>query len=281
MNKFEFLGSNEEPVHQIEMDGEPTVYYGSPFYGNPSSVRVDPYYLMDTNIFSHICKDKYPATLIAFLSNAAKHKLELNPAFAIAEQYRSAPDPKGFVKYYQKHLKNRFGIIVTDSALDQLCNSVEDKTPVFKNNVELIEDYLAVIKNIYHSDLDESGKVNKFLDAISNKDLPHFSFVIFVGLIFFFIKESQDCEPKLKEKVNDFMEIKEDYVREKKALHNGATDISIFLCCQEIAATSEKGVCTVASIVTFDRVVGHILKNICIFSITNPVNGKHSSQIAL
>jgi hypothetical protein len=281
MNKFEFIGSDEEPVHKIEIDGEPTIYYGSVFYGNPNTAEVDPYYLMDTNIFSYICKDIYPKTLIKFISSAEKFKLELNPTFAIAEQYRSAPNPKGFVKYYQKHLENRFGIKLSDSNLDQFCDAVESKVEIFKYNVEMIEDYLAIIKNIYHGNLSEGERVRKFLGIISDRNLPQFTFAIYVGLIFFFIKESDSCEPKLKEKVNDFLKIKNNYVEEKKSLHNGATDISIFLCCQEIAAASDPDLCTVASIVTSDRVVGHLLNNICIYSITNPVDGKHGSQITI
>jgi len=280
MSKFEFVGGNET-FNQIEMDGQETVYYGSVFFGLPISGEVDPYYLMDTNIFSYICKDKYPATLIKFISLTKDYGLELNPAFAIAEQFRSSPNPRGFVEYYQKHLKERFGIHLSDANRDSFCDLVEGKTNSFKSNIALIEDYLAIVKSIYNSPRNEKDSVTYFLSLIKEKNLPHLTFAIYAGLIFFFIKESIPRKNSIRDKVDKFLGIGKDYVAEMARLHNAASDISIFLNCQEIAAHSDVSKCTMASIVTCDEVVGHLLKNICIYSIENPVNGKYAFTVTI
>lgn len=279
--KFEFSISDDGLVQQIEMDGEATVYFGSPFYGMPKSARVDSYYLMDTNVYSYICKDKYPKTVLKFLSVAKDCNFELNPSFAIAEQYRSAPNAKGFAKYFQGHLKNRFGIAISDSKLDQFCSFVEGKNDASKSNVELIENYLSIIKKIYNTKSMAPEKISEFLTFISDKNLPHFSFPIFSGIIFFLIRDSEKCDSVLKKKVNDFLEIQESLSKEKKALHNSASDLSLFINCQEIAAASDASLCTMASIVTCDTVVGHILENLGIYTIENPKNGKNPAQVAL
>lgn len=278
---IEFFGSDNATVKRVEIEGEPTIFYGSIFFGAPDTEKVDPYFLIDTNIFSYILKDSYPATLIKFISSAGQQGVELNPAFAIAEQHRTSPNPKGYVEKYQRHLKNRFGVVLTDEDRDFFCEKVEEHAHILRENISMLEDYLAIIKGIYNSNLGEGESVTKFLSIIKEKNLPQFTFAIFVGLILFFVKSNLDSNQSLRKKVNKFLGIGKDYLSEKKRLHNAATDISIFMNCQEVAASSKGNTCTLASIVTCDEVVGHILENICIYSIASPVAEKNGFTVTI
>lgn len=278
MSAFEF-NNKEEVVYKIEKDGCSTVYYGSPFFGASENLEVDPYFLMDTNIFNHICKNDYPETVGEFIQYAKSRCLELNPAFAIAELYRTSKNPRGYVDYYQKHLSNEFGIKISDTSLDEYCALVESLIPVMKSNIELIEEYLVIIKEIYNSSLSEEKSIEKFLNVIKDKDLPQFTFVIFTGLIFFFVKHNVQNTETIRKRVDSFLSIGRDYDDEKRKLHNGASDISIFLNAKEIAANSDNLKCTVANIVTRDLVVAYLLNNLCIYSVTPIVKGNHSGQI--
>ncbi|EGM76682.1 hypothetical protein Rhein_3231 [Rheinheimera sp. A13L] len=278
MSLFEF-NNKEEKVHKIEADNCSTIYFGSPFFGSPQGKKIDAYFLMDTNIFNNICKNDYSETFNKFIEFAKHNRFELNPAFAISELYRTAENPRGYVDYYKKHLCERFGIIISDDSIAKCCTLAEELVPVMKGNIELIEEYLAIVKEIYNNSLSEEQSVRKFLNIIKDKNLPQFAFMIFSGLIFIFVKHNvSNCE-SIRRKVDSFLSIGKDYVEEKRKLHNGATDISIFLNVQEIAANSENFECTVANIVTRDEVVAYLLENLCIYSVKKIESGKHSGMI--
>lgn len=279
MSIFEF-NNKEAEVHEIKKDNCSTVYFGSPFFGDPQGKKIDAYFLMDTNIFNNICKNDYPETVNEFIEFAKSTGSELNPAFAISELYRTAKNPRGYVDYYKKHLSEKFGIDILDENVDEFCKSAENLVPIMKENIELIEEYLAIIKGIYNSSHSEEQSVTKFLDLIKDKDLPQFTFIILSGLIFIFVKHNVSNNESIRRKVDSFLSIGKDYVEEKRKLHNGATDISIFLNAQEIASTSKGSECTVANIVTRDEVVAYLLKNLCIYSVAQAENGRNTGMIS-
>jgi len=273
------FNNKEEVVYKIEKQGCSTVYYGSPFFGAPEKLEADPYFLMDTNIFNHICKNDYPETVSEFIQYAKSNFLELNPAFAIAELYRTSKNPRGYLDYYQKHLNNEFGISITGSSLDDYCALVESLVPVMKSNIELIEEYLVIIKEIYNSSLSEEKSIENLLNLIKDKNLPQFAFVIFTGLTFLFVKHNVKNNESIRKRVDSFLSIGRNYDEEKRNLHNGASDISIFLNAKEIAANSGNLKCTLANVVTRDLVVAYLLDNLCIYSVTPIVKGNYSGQI--
>lgn len=278
---LDFIKAGSDSLFQIEKESEPTVYFGSIFSGMPDSKVVNQYYLMDSNVFNCICKNQYPDTVLGFIEAAEELGVELNPAFAIMEIIRTAQDPRGYLEYYRKNLRDRFGVSVSEDEIDAFYNSAKRYDQAIRNNVELIEDYLAIVKSIYNGRGDEEKKVGLFLDAISRKELPQFAFVILVGLIMIFVRHNLGGDESIRKKVDKFMSVGMDYASEERKLHNCATDVSLFIGCQEIAAGSRSGTCEVASIVTCDEVVGYILKNLCVQAVESLGDNRFGSWITI
>ncbi|OHX36974.1 hypothetical protein BJL95_19970 [Methylomonas sp. LWB] len=269
------------PVRKIDGGAGPVVYFGTPIHGGDDVTKVGATYLIDNNIFNFICKNSIPDTFVKFISYASRFGLELNPAFAISELFRTAKDPGGYLRYYQKHLQNNFNIKITDNILNNYTSLVLRNKPIFTENIHQIECFMAIIKEIYNSHLSENDMVDVFLKKIFDKDLPYLIYPIYAGLIFFFVKQNIHNQISIRKKIDSFLSLKENYDSEKKSLHNISTDISIFLDCRELYTHSYSNYPSVYSIVTCDEVVGYLLNNLCVHSVTCPNNGRYSSQVAI
>ncbi|CAE6777620.1 hypothetical protein R75465_03900 [Paraburkholderia aspalathi] len=210
----------------------------SVFWGAPESVTgfqaVDYAVVLDTNVFNFIRQKPDSESVQLLLQFAQRHRLTIDPGFALIEQRLRHGNPDRALEQYRSTLKADFGISISDVNINRLISTLESLKPNLEYNVALLRDYLPLIKEIWKSTRPFEDQVKTLSECIISEELPRFTFAYLFAATAFFVKHNPDLfDAKVAAKIQSDMAISPKAEKEAGRLWNVAHDLALFAYCIE------------------------------------------------
>lgn len=250
-----------------ENGGKP-IYVGSPFSGYPkliegSVIAKQHTLLVDSNIFGDIWKSRNTENIKKLLLQSSNHKLNFSILYAAAETYLNYHAPDEAIDEFFQALRNDYGVTYPSDDILKLKSIVENSLAGIQANIEIIRNYLVVVKNVFLM----NGGVKKHVEALTEivkyNNLPQFGFAMLLSLVLFYARKNQsEFENGMIKKIDKDMQVKRSREEEEALLDNVARDICLYLACTEAFYHFSDQVNEVCWLASGDATIGLMLNEI-------------------
>lgn len=239
-NRTKFFLSQE---HKLASKKPARVVLDSIFWGVPSNheIPVEKSIVLDTNMFNFIRQNPQGEAANFIVDVSRKTGLLLDPSFALIEQRLRHANPEAALREYKKSLENNFHVYINEQQIDFINWRLNSNLKALQFNVELLRDYLPLIKKLWRSKSTPLEKIKKLSEEIISRDLPRFTFAFLFGAVAFLTKvQNLKITNEERSKIQSDMAISPNQDEEQNRLFNVAFDMALFAFCIEAAVPKEE-----------------------------------------